>query len=120
MLVDGSNIIPHDWGNCSRALSNVLRALIAAQEDKQSDRSRADPQFAHHQKHSINAHIQRLIQQFLRVLVHAIAMDSFYNNYSTDKVGIELRSVAFSKDFIARVRERVQKLAQKNGRIDRW
>ena len=79
----------------------------------QSHRSRADPELARHRKKSTDAHIQKLMQQLLVVRANDIAMDVLVS-FNADRVGIVLRSNGLSKDFIARVEERIQKLEQKS------
>ena len=88
--------------------------MDAAREDLQSYRSRADPELARHRKKSTDAHIQRLFQQLLSELVNGVAQN-FYHREAADAVHVErvFTRFGFSKDFIARVINRFQKLAQK-------
>ena len=98
------------------ALDTILRALNAAQDDLQSHRSRADPELARHRKKSTDAHIQRLFQQLLSSLVDYYArLLSHVGNINAVTIENDLKQYGFSKDFIARVRERAQKLAKKKG-----
>ena len=97
-----------------QALDDLLRALNAAREDLQSYRSRADPELARHRKKSTDAHIQRLLQQLLSSLVDNWA--EAYYRFDTVTIEKFLGHGGFSKDFVARVIERIQKLAQKEGK----
>jgi hypothetical protein len=92
-----------------------MRALDTAREDLQSHRSRADPELARHRKKSTDAHIQRLLQQLLSSLVDDWAGSYYDSNWNAVNIENHLRQRGFSKDFVARVIEGIQKLTQKKG-----